>query len=142
MSTKTAAETWVEMGPRERDAWVAEHVLGWKRESEEQHPGANVAWFVPSPKFRGTGTGTTVHASTAMPHSSTADADYEVLKHVRETWGEPGARRNERSLLYMFAEYLHEIQYPRKDGCMGLELTPVFYKPGDYSAAAYLSLNQ
>lgn len=78
-----------------------------------------------------------------LPHFTTdASADYLVLCRVRETWADPAARRNERSLLYMFAEHLHEMQYARKDGCMGSEITPVFYQPGDYSAAAYLALSE
>lgn len=34
-------KTWDEMTPRERDAWVAENVMGWVREPDEQHPGSN-----------------------------------------------------------------------------------------------------
>ena len=129
----SAVTKWEDMEPRERDAWVAESVMGW-RPYWETAPLEGEIWMLPPGKSHA------VESEIAPPFTTDASADYLVLQKVREMWACPAAKRNERSLLYMFAEHLHEIQYARKDGCMGNEITPVFYEPGDYSHAAYLAL--
>lgn len=135
--------TWDEMTPRERDAWVAENVMGWEREPDEQHPGANVAWFKPPVGQRGENTGTTILSSTAKPFTTDASADYLVLQKVRETWtGEP---------VETFCDALFWIiqNEDRKKRHGSTLMDPdwvwksswiAWYEPGDYSHAAYLAL--
>lgn len=66
-----------------------------------------------------------VHTSTVYPAvSSDPAADYEVLRHVRETW--------DTDAQYQFAHALAELYRPRKEGNHPI----LRYMPGDYSRAA------
>lgn len=129
----TAVEQWQSMQHRERDAWIAEHVMRWDRDPDDKHPGSNVSWFIPDREHRGEGTGTTVIATTAPPFSSHAEFDYHVLKRVREAWG--GKR------LWNFAVHFHTITGLRARTAEQQAVFSVMYEPGDWSRAAFLAMN-
>jgi hypothetical protein len=114
---------------RELDAKVAENVLGFPRTSSNQlcPPGTKMP-----PHW---------HALACVSNFTTnASADYEVLKHVRETWD----RHKQES----FTGRLNDLwtarnKYP--EAWMYEELDqncPLFYEPGDFSKAALKALGE
>lgn len=119
----TASERWEAMQPRDRDAWVAEHVMGWEREPQEWHPGANVVWFRPDEAYcrehREQNQSTLL--ATAMTFTTDAAADYLVLERVRETWDEDRRIR--------FNDWLEVMMTGLSD-----------YRIGQYSQAAFLTM--
>ena len=113
---------WEAATPRERDAWVAENVMGYDM--------ANPPII---PVFDFTGRPFRELIDDWWPTFTTdPSADYAVLKHVRETWG--------KVELYLFDNAVL--------GLLGKPLGPylsrptyyVHYTPGVWSHAAYLTL--
>lgn len=130
----THKEHWDAMTPRERDAWVAEHVMGWRDVDDGK--------FMAKWKGYDEDTGKVLWDQTDhsgipseggcrdfLPNCSTdASADYLVLKKVRETWGNDKKIKFEMNL---------ESQFHRTGCCQAMN-----YQSGDYSYAAYLTLTQ
>lgn len=148
-------KTWEEMEPRERDVWVAEHVMGWEwivmRVPEGPFrylcpPDRETAevcripeWVETSdhdwrgPRANGDER-VTSQTGRMMRYTTDASADYEVLRHVRETWGPKAASE--------FMDGATSIWAARRAAMYrGLSYNDaLMYEPGDYSHAAYLAL--
>lgn len=108
---------------RALDAEVAERVMGW---TEVREWGSG---YVDRPDGMG-GISPTGKCIEDIPSCLTDPAaDYEVLRHVRETW--------DHSRQYQFAHALAELYRSRKEGRHPV----VRYQPGDYSRAALAALN-
>lgn len=115
---------------RELDARVAELVMGWRRwvppaiapYARLFEPGFNMArngWDQSdsAPLYE-------VLDHDAPLYTTDPSDDYEVLRHVRETW--------DTDAQYRFAHALAELYRPRKEGNHPI----LRYMPGDYSRAA------
>ena len=146
-TTETAkAKTWDELtDPRERDAAVAERVMGW--EWRTYGPGfshsGHIRWMDRPDAPNGpcgpdivTATGdepAAVDGLRWVPKFSTDPAaDYAVLEHVRREW--LFSRRQ------AFVRALHETWRARPLGPGKPQAWPdcaMEYRPGDYSEAAY-----
>lgn len=151
----------LQLEKRERDALVAEHVMGWQWFERNLNDGESRKALYPPEKngwFRANWSNTLYRpasekterfsdwdnacgrrednsrhvAEWGVPHFSTeASADYSVLKHVRETW--------DKYWLCDFSEWLNNLFDMRP----GVLPDPIQYQPGDYSIAAlYVALSR
>lgn len=120
------------LDPRERDARVAELVMGWRDIAPREIRGYGcpdqVMLFGVAPDDP---------LSNLVPHYSTdIAADYVVLEKVRADWGE------ER--IAVFASCLRDVWDTRPSACRlicnGGDL-PLAYRAGDYALAALASLD-
>jgi len=104
---------WDQMMPRDRDLWIAEHVIGWCSSWEEH------TW----PSF-----------------TTDAAADYLVLERIRKGQrdGQPIVDW-ERYLDSLFECFCFSDKSVRRSGCRTYEFI-VNYEVGAYSHAAYLAL--
>lgn len=130
-------EELLKMEPRKRDAWASEKIVGrdvlWLEVVE--HDDGSVT---PSP-YKTPGSEPCYENSNTdlfiVPYFSTDPAaDYEVLKHVRETWD--GARQKAFS-----DAYYHLVS--KRWLALGEPPTNhvyVMYEPGDYTLASLLAL--
>ncbi len=100
---------------RELDAKVAELVMGWDFVSEG-YGRAPIFQHVPDLRY------------PVPPYTTNASDDYEVLKHVRETWSDP-------DMVLGFQDSLNELWDARWKGGPNLTIA-YYYEPGDYSIAA------
>lgn len=128
---------WEEMQPRERDAWIAENVMGYVWFRFERRDGSRRATLMTETSKRQceqisldgckvvAGPCEEVDASGAPNYTTNASDDYLVLEKVRETWNI--VRITE------FESRLFELQRHRS-------LPSISYQPGDYSHAAFLAL--
>jgi hypothetical protein len=139
-------KTWDEMEPRERDAWVAEHVMGWtwiaywkgaKRDVRVRalfEPGKCLGkiddpecpWGCITPAGD-----EPAEIYSGAQFSADANADILVLKHIAATW--PHEKTN------AFVNALTTIRWPRSNVSVAFSLE-LFSEIGDYSHAAYLAL--
>ena len=142
-----------DMSPRERDAWGAEHVMGYvvykgydvydgvidKKSPYRMlcSPEYFAKWTQKfGPSDEGISDDVNLITFRMSNYSTDASADYEILKKVRETW--------EVIFQNAFAENLHtsilairKTKHPR-----GLSRNDLlFYEPGDYLHAAWMALN-
>ena len=81
--------------------------------------------------------GVSIRAYNASPASfaydTDANADYQVLCHVRERWRHVEYRKIEGDRLERFGRRLHQIMSARlEDG----DIKAIGYEPGDYARAA------
>jgi hypothetical protein len=146
----TASKTWEEMAPRERDAAVAREVIGL---SHVMHgldpmdgwatvPEINPIPYDPRMADRGCIEGwyhRTEDGWSHVPHYSTsAAADYAVLKHVRETWGLSA----QCDKAWAFQNRLQEMWLARRPGVLAPPyIVACLYEPGDWSRAALAALS-
>lgn len=135
--------TWDEMEPRERDAWVAENVMGyvWFRfrrgdgsthEILMQEFGKRQCEALKMHTTVESGPCDDSDTSGAPQYTTDASADYLVLKRVRDTWDE--------KMLWNFGQRFHGITGIRAVTDSQQGVFAVMYEPGDYSHAAYLAL--
>src|SRR5690606_36208905 len=102
---------WSELDARERDAAVAEHVMGWRPMSlangmEFFSAGGN-EMFVGRNVYVGD------KAVTGWSPSTDPIADYEVLRHVRESWG-----FGLTDCPWLFGERLEQVLRSRTTRCV------------------------
>lgn len=130
---------WNEMEPHERDAWVAEHVMGWK-ETDYNYPGSNRRWFIPDEAYikAEKERGQHILATSAPPFSTYPASDYEVLRKMMSHPDVLVQRRFEVHLISL-------------SGCLdspsrSIHLRGLLMKhaesPGLFSHAAWLTLNE
>ena len=122
-----------DMEPRERDAWGAEHVMGWQRVEIALNAIATIDNRF-TPDFMGSynGTRTVVH-----PYSTDASADYEILKKVRETWDWKWLMAFENHLVTVQESYAKD----KDDPGSWHDFSQLLYQPGDYLHSAWLAEN-
>lgn len=136
----TAHEKWAAMTARERDAWVAEHVIGWRWITDGRRcllqPPERIATMLPEYVFMFSQIADKVWEIHGLVPSYTTDAsaDYLVLTHVRETWDE--------SALRAFAWHFHSITGLRSRTDAQRAVFALMYEPGNYSHAAYLVIQE
>lgn len=132
--------TWDEMHPRERDAWIAEHVMGyvWFRyHSRGKNRGVLMTEFGKNQCEQLTQSPPTSEVddwrdtSIAPSYTTDAAADYLVLARFRDSCDTSQACEfvNEVGNIW-HARYKAKIDVPR--GC-------IQYEPGDYSHAAFIT---
>jgi len=139
-------KTWQEMEPRERDAWIAEHVMGFVAyygldayDGKQDTHSPYCLWGTPeyiaswSDMFGESSAPNGCEPTYAsLPHYTTDPAaDYSVLEKVRDTWGDSTGFQTDR-----FIECLEFIWGMTHWG----EANPIAYQPGDYSHAAFLAM--
>lgn len=128
---------WEELEPRERDAWVAERLFGWRW--FKSYAGNAKFLDIPTAEGRSSFCGTE-RADDSMPltlctdyhrlipkYSQLAGDDYEVLVKARE-WPREGHNRFCDSLRLIWTDRGYD------------EFEGAAYQPGDYSHAAYDAL--
>jgi hypothetical protein len=96
---------------RELNERIATEILGWRRSRAEY---GEAPWILPDG----------VTAWTVRYFTTDPTADYEVLRHVRETW--------EQGMIHRYGEALYRIWRHRS---MFMDVG-MRYEPGDYSRAA------
>jgi hypothetical protein len=131
-AVSSASERWAAMQPRERDAWVAEHVMGWS----QCNP--HFEW-----SSHGTGVGVSPwdEFATVIPgYTTDAAADYLVLERVREMQeaGTPVADW-EDYLDALYSEFSGANVRPRISGYRPYECIAK-YTVGAYSRAAWMAV--
>lgn len=143
-------KTWDEMEPRERDAWVHQYVFGnafWTNKRGEYtfvvtnlHDGREPWCSSKYPKpdeYAPIDCADIDHMNHIVGElvkrfTTDASSDYEVLCRVRETWGP--------NQFVEFSVRLQSMLTQRLSGDRPLCGAMMFYRPGDYSHAAYLAL--
>ena len=127
---------------RERDAGVAELVMGWRlglleRYVDAEHDDYRYRHPVSGKSFSGS-TYSIAHITgypvrddgKTIPHFTTdPSADYSVLEFVRREWDEPQ--------LIDFCAQLESLCYWQWSSSQGRGTSRLYYMPGFYSAAAY-----
>lgn len=127
--TTTAMKPWAELGSdRERDAAVAEFVLGQKPPERATYDQREKSWG----HYRDVG-GNGWWFESVWPQRYTTNAadDYRVLEFVRKAW--------DREKQTVFGVLIHATFSRRWRNPFPADETfmAAFYEPGDYSAAAY-----
>lgn len=148
----TDLPAWSEIASdRERDALVAIHVMGgkgpvftvyaWHDRKARQHPVLSLHDEAPGEMWRdfstfvdadGNKLGRDGVYANFPRYTTDIAADYSVLEHVRKTW----TPRQLRDLWYNLADAMQ----PRLTRGLNEREWPIFYQPGDYSMAAYLTI--
>jgi hypothetical protein len=147
---------WESATARERDAWVAEHVMGllqvkmsrsWRDpetgeeqihvEDDDEHPDMTSFGNEPCPSHISEFSSFTCDAAREPVPNYTTDpaADYLVLEKVRETW--------DTETLEAFAHGLYATWVERDPKQHEFKSSVVWlpYQPGDYSHSAFLALS-
>lgn len=132
---------------RRLDAEVAEKVMGWERWTCSDYGYREADLFKDATHlttWRKVGPEIPLgeHAEAMVPRYSTdIAADYEVLKHVRETWEPTAFAAFMAALRHIHHDRIAAFTRARKwnayrDG----NRSEVMYEPGDYSRAALAAL--
>lgn len=146
MSVEVSAKPWEAMAKsrhaRMRDIWIAEMVCGWRWIE------AGRSFFIQPPErfesykpeyvfsWEQVKEGRLDVPNDLPRYTTDAAADYLVLCRVRETWDQKRQARFSRELMY-------GIWFGRRErwGTNDPE-NCIEYRPGDYSHAAYLALQE
>lgn len=135
-SYATLRAKWCQMQPRERDAAVAEQVMGIKRRQVRVRATdifadvwthgvqtlADGQWTLEELQNYG----------APRPYSTDPTADYAVLKHVRETWSVEDQCDFHNKLLLVWSS-----KYNSRSISFAQVSQHMRYEPGDYSFAAW-----
>lgn len=129
-----ASEKWEAMTPRERDAWVAEHLYGWK--NCRIADGTGETEFETSAVTKGSMIGVMPGGvrGFVMNFTNHADSDHTVLNSILHGWT--------YEELATFSSHLKQILQTRSTFERQRLSYAMNYQPGDYSHAAYLTLTE
>ena len=131
---------WDNATARDRDAWVAEHVLEWEPMPPE--PGSNMRWFRPDEKYARSEGGKRILSTTPLPFTADAAADFVVLERVRETWSGEQAEAFSGFLCQIIQAKDREERYKKTPRGCHRTAWMCWYEPGDYSHAAWMAMTR
>lgn len=139
-----------EISIRERNAWIAERVMGWQHGFQDDDLLRHVPGWVDKEAQCWIGFSYDVmpliqdeygedrepfeqaYIGPLWSPCTDANHDYSVLVRVRETWSGSDLKKFAQSLRDIFSDRASDRDFPAIWNCL--------YEPGDYSAAAYAVL--
>ena len=146
---------------RELDAWVAEHVLGWKWFQAPMYDAngplpeqgkvlvpPDLIPKVDSGEYQWPPNGLIagyafLYGGRETAYSTNTEADYRVLCAVRNTWKPKEFEKFYHSLWWTWTSRQDKDQKATKrDISSGWGAMPTYYEPGDYAKAAWQALNR